>query len=132
MRTTKSEARRQEEFVAEAEAMYVRLRSWRAAHPEASFDEIGDQVTQERQRLMAGLLGELAAQPEEAWVVAELCSSCGQELTRKGKRKRTVGHLEGEVPVEREYHYCDECQSGLFPPGRQTEVDEACVESGHD
>ena len=67
MNRTKSEARRQAEFEAAAEGMYVRLREWRAAHPEASFDEIGEQVTQERQRLMAQLLGELAAQPEECW-----------------------------------------------------------------
>jgi hypothetical protein len=125
MKTTKSEARRQEEFVAKAEAMYVRLRAWRAAHLEASFDEIGDAVTRERQQLMGELLGELAAQPEEGWVGAEVCSSCGRELTPKGKRKREVGHLEGEVPVMREYHYCDECQRGLFPPGRQVEADEA-------
>ena len=125
MNRTKSEASRQEEFVAAAEAMYERLRAWRAAHLEASFDEIGDQVTAERQRLMAKLLGELATQPEEAWAGAEVCSRCGRELTPKGKHKREVGHLEGEVQVEREYHYCDECQSGLFPPGRQVEADEA-------
>lgn len=125
MKTTKSETRRQEEFVAKAEAMYERLRAWRAAHPEASFDEIGDEVTRERQQLMAGLLGELAAQPEEGWVAAEVCSSCGRELTPKGKRKREVGHLEGEIQVEREYHYCDARQRGLFPPGRQVEADEA-------
>ncbi len=132
MRTIKSETSRKEEFVAEAEAMYVPLRRWRAEHAEASFDEIGDQVTAERQRLMAKLLGELAAQPEEEWMGAEVCSSCGRELTPKGKRRREVGHLEGEVQVEREYHYCDECQSGFFPPGRQTEADETCVESAYD
>jgi len=112
--------------------MYVRLRSWRAAHPEASFDEIGDQVTQERQRLMAGLLGSWRCSRKRHGWWQSCASSCGQELTRKGKRKRTVGHLEGEVPVEREYHYCDECQSGLFPPGRQTEVDRHAWRPGHD
>lgn len=125
MKRTKSETGRQEEFVAKAGAMYVRLRAWRAAHPEASFDEVGDEVTRERQQLMGELLGELAAQPEEGRVEAEVCSSCGGELTPKGKRKREVGHLEGEVQVEREYHYCDDCQRGFFPPGRQVAVDEA-------
>ena len=132
MSTTKSEAMRQAEFGAAAEAMYARLRQWRAAHPEASFDEIGDQVTQERLQLMAGLLGELAVQPEEEMVAPELCSGCGKELRPKGKRRRGVGHLEGEAQIVREYHYCDACQSGLFPPGRQTAVDKACVESRHD
>lgn len=130
MGTTKSEATRQAEFVTAAEAMYARLRRWRGEHPEASFDEIGEQVTQERQRLMGGLLGELAAQPEE--VLREpglVCAGCGQELTGKGKRWRGVGHLEGEVRLARHYYYCDDCQSGLFPPGRPTATDEACVES---
>lgn len=116
MGTMKSEARRQQEFVAAAEAMYVRLREWRAAHLEASFDEIGNQVTQERQRLMALLLGELAVQPEEVLVGVAVCSQCGKEWVAKGKQVRGVSHLEGEVRLVREYYYCDECQSGLFPP----------------
>lgn len=132
MGRTKSEATRQAEFVAAAEAMYMRLRTWRAAHLEASFDEIGDQVTRERQQLMAVLLGELAAQPEEVLAAAALCSSCGRELAPKGKQVRGVSHLEGEVRVAREYHYCDECQSGLFPPRPPIEAAGACVESAHD
>ena len=132
MATKKCEVTRQAEFVAAAEAMYVRLRAWRATHLEASFDEVGDQVTQERRQLMALLLGELAAQPEEVLVAVVMCSSCGRELTPKGKQPRGVSHLEGEVPVVREYHYCDACQSGLFPPRPPIEAAGACVESAHD
>lgn len=132
MGTTKSEGTRQQEFVAAAEAMYVRLRKWRAGHLDASFDEVGEQVTRERQQLMAVLLGELAAQPEEELRASECCGSCGKELTPKGKQVRGVSHLEGEVRVGREYHYCDECQRGLFPPRPQTEADEACVEPRDD
>jgi len=132
MGTIKSEARRQEEFVALAEAMYVRLRAWRAGHAEASFDEIGEQVTRERQQLLGVLLGELAAQPEEVMSEVERCSSCGEEMVAKGRQERRVSHLEGEVRVMREYHYCDGCQSGLFPPGPQTEVDKACMECADD
>ena len=115
----KSETTRQAEFATAAEAMYVRLRAWRAAHPEASFDEIGAQVTVERTQLMAQLLGELAAQPEEVTATdGRRCSECGAVLTPKGKRERGVSHREGEVRLVREYHYCDDCRSGLFPPGR--------------
>lgn len=129
----KSEASRQREFTASAEAMYVRLRAWRAAHPEASFDEIGNEVTRERQALIAQLLGELAGQPEEETAAErELCPACGAALTPKGKRERGVSHREGEVRLEREYHYCDECGSGLFPPGRQTAADKPHVESADD
>ena len=133
MGTQKSEATRQAEYLADAEAMYVRLRSWRAAHPEASFDQIGEQVTAERQQLMAHLLGALAAQPEEVTAAKPaLCGQCGKALTPKGKRERGVSHREGEVRLEREYHYCDECGSGLFPPGRQAAIDKPHVEPAND
>ena len=132
MGTTKSEGMRQQEFLAAAEAMYVRLRQWRGAHLDASFDEVGNQVTQERQRLMALLLGELAAQPEEMLGAPAVCHHCGKAMVPKGKQARGVSHLEGEVRLAREYHYCDECQSGLFPPRPQIEADSACVESAHD
>lgn len=115
MRRMKSERTRQTEFGAAAEGMYVRLRQWRAAHPAASFDEIGEQVTQERKALMAQLLGELAAQVEESGVEGEVCAGCGQAMTPKGKRVRGVSHLEGEVRLEREYHHCDECRRGFSP-----------------
>ena len=117
MGTTKSEATRQQEFVTEAEALYVRLRAWRAAHPEASFDEIGDQVTAERRQLMARLYGELAVQPEAEGVVDEVCGECGAKMVPKGKRVRGVSHLEGDVHVNREYQRCETCQRGFFPPG---------------
>jgi hypothetical protein len=128
MNRTKSEGSRQAAFEAAAGGMYARLREWRAVHPEASFDEIGEQVRQERQRLMAQLLGELAAQPEESRTEEEVCAGCGQAMRPKGKRARGVSHREGEVRLEREYHHCDECQRGFFPPGCQTGVGEAPVE----
>lgn len=132
MGTTKSERTRREEFLVAAEAMYERLRQWRAAHLDASFDEIGKQVTQERQQLMAMLYGELAAQPEEVLGAPVVCEQCGQEVVRKGKQVRGVSHLEGEVRFAREYHYCDECQSGFFPPRPPITADQACVESAND
>jgi hypothetical protein len=128
MRRTKGEETRRAEFGAAAEGMYVRLRQWRAVHPEASFDEIGEQVRQERKALMAQLMGELAAQPEERGVEGEVCAGCGEAMTAKGKRERGVSHLEGEVRLEREYHHCDECQSGFFPSGRQVGAGEAPME----
>jgi hypothetical protein len=133
MATRKSETTRQAEFVAAAEGMYERLRAWRAAHPEASFDEIGDEVTRERQQLMAQLLGELAGQPEEVTgAEPELCATCGEALTAKGKRERGVSHREGEVRLAREYHYCESCHSGLFPPGPSAAPDAPRLEPADD
>jgi hypothetical protein len=116
MTRMKSEATRQQEFVAEAEAMYVRLRAWRAAHPDASFDDIGEQLTVERRQLMARLYGELAVQPEAEGVVDAVCEECGAKLVAKGKQERGVSHLEGDVRVKREYQRCEVCQRGFFPP----------------
>lgn len=132
MTTIKSETQRQSEFVSEAEAMYTRLRKWRAMHPEASLDEIGEEVTRERQRLMSRLMGELAAQPEEGVVTGEMCPQCGKEMRRKGKRRRELSHLEGQVQINRDYHYCDECQSGFFPPRRQLTVGESRLDAEDD
>jgi hypothetical protein len=129
MSRRKSEASRRAGFGVAAEGMYVRLRQWRAAHPQASFDEIGEQVRQERKALMAQLLGELAAQLEESEVEGEVCAGCGQAMRPKGKRVRGVSHGEGEVRLVREYYHCDECQRGFFPPGRQVGAGEAPVES---
>lgn len=133
MGTHKGEATQQAEFVAAAEQMYVRLRAWRAAHLEATFDEIGEQVTRERRALMAQLLGELATQPEEVTSVErERCPDCGAVLTAKGKRRRQVSHLEAEVQLERAYGYCDHCHSGFFPPGQPAGVDGTQLEPPDD
>ncbi len=129
----KSERTRQAEFTKAAEGMYVRLRQWRAEHLDASFDEIGEQVTCERKGLMAQLLGELAAQPEEVTTATkELCAQCGREVCAKGKRSRGVSHMEGDIEIEREYYLCGTCHRGFFPPGQQTAVDGAYLESTDD
>ena len=46
------------------------------------------------------------------------CASCGGEMYSKGKKRRRVVTSQGEIEVERGYHYCDECGRGLFPPGQ--------------
>ena len=46
------------------------------------------------------------------------CPSCGREMYSKGKKRRRLVTSQGEIEVERGYHYCDECGRGLFPPGQ--------------
>lgn len=129
MRKTKSESNRQAEFVASAGEMYERLRSWRKAHPQASFDEIAEAVRQERQALFGQLLGELATQEEQSRVRERVvCPQCGGEMSGRGLRGRGVSDPEGEASIEREYYHCPPCEGGLFPPGRRVEADEACLE----
>jgi hypothetical protein len=103
------------EFGVEAMAMAERLRAWRRAHPEASFDEIAEQVSQERKQLMGGLLSELAAEAV-AGPLDPKCPGCGGGLVYKGKKSREVLHREGQVRLSRDYYYCPACRQGVFPP----------------
>jgi len=48
---------------------------------------------------------------------AELqCRHCRKRLSRRGKRKKRVVTLRGEVEVERVYYVCPQCGAGCFPP----------------
>jgi DNA-directed RNA polymerase subunit RPC12/RpoP len=107
-------------FLREAEAMYEELRAWRERHPEASFDEIAAQVTPQRRKLMGVLLNQLSVQHGDGRYAEGTCPTCGERMEASGQRGRQVAHPEGETELERAYHRCPECDSGLFPPGRTT------------
>lgn len=103
-------------FLAEAAAMYDELSAWRAAHGEASFDEIAEEVRVKRQAVMGGLLARLATQAGAGeWLVERTCPGCGGVLHYKGKKRRTVLHAEGQAVLTRGYHHCDQCGHGFFP-----------------
>lgn len=112
-------------FLREAEAMYEELRGWREANPQASFDEIAEQVTPRRRALMGELLGELAKQEGDGRYARVVCEECGEEMEASGRRSREVIHSEGEVRLERAYHHCGECGRGFFPPGPGVGTDES-------
>jgi NADH:ubiquinone oxidoreductase subunit E len=107
-----------EAFLAGAAQMYEELRVWRAAHPQASFDEIAAQVTVRRQALMGELLAALACQAGRGeWLEERACPRCAKTLHYKGEKVRAVLHPEGESQLARGYHHCDHCGHGFFPPG---------------
>jgi uncharacterized protein with PIN domain len=117
MSQMRSEETRRSEFGEEAERMHQRVNEWRRANPAASFDEIAEVVSQERKRLMGGLIGELATQ-ESPTAFDRICPECGGALENKGKKKREVLHREADVKLERDYYYCPACKQGIFPPGQ--------------
>lgn len=119
-------------FLEAAEVMYEELRAWREAHPEASFDEIASQVTPKRRELMGGLLEQLAKQQGDGRYAEAICPTCGSEMKAKGQRRRRIVHAEGEAEVERAYHHCPECGSGLFPPGPAVEAHEPELDAQDD
>jgi hypothetical protein len=114
MRRTVREETARNEFGEAAQAMHQRLRAWRRAHPEATFDEIAEQVSQERKVLVGKLLAELSG-ATEAVALDPVCPGCGGVVEHKGQKKRQVLHREGEVQVERDYYYCPACRQGFFP-----------------
>lgn len=48
---------------------------------------------------------------------AKTCPTCGSRLLNKGKQRRQVVSLRGEVTLERTYYECPGCRKGYFPPG---------------
>ena len=111
------------EFVESAQEMYERMVEWRRAHPEASFDEIAEEVGRERRGLMGQLMSELACQNRmEVEALETECPKCRGETEGKGEKKRGISHLEGETTLERGYRHCGKCGSGFFPPGRTVEA----------
>ena len=46
-----------------------------------------------------------------------MCADCGGEMYSKGQKRRRVLTSQGEIELERSYHYCDRCRGGTFPPG---------------
>lgn len=97
--------------------MREELRAWRAAHPDATLDEIAAQVTPRRRELMGALLIELAVQEGNGYAIEGLrCEQCGEPLVYKGTPERDVLLLEGEAELVRAYYHCPHCEVGLFPP----------------
>ncbi|HEX2908634.1 MAG TPA: hypothetical protein VHO69_17310 [Phototrophicaceae bacterium] len=45
------------------------------------------------------------------------CPMGGTTLLNKGKQRRQVVSLRGEVTLERTYYECSGCRKGYFPPG---------------
>ena len=132
----KSQEQREQDkrrWQAKAEEMYDQLSEWRERHAEASFDEIGRQVTVRRRELMSELMSQLALQHGSGQEVEGLiCEGCGRELTYKGQQRRGVEHLEGEARLKRAYYHCAHCAGGIFPPGPPAKVGETQLESGDD
>jgi len=131
MKRTQSEEAQRAEFGEAAAGMHQRLRAWRRAHPDATFDEIAEQVSRERQVLMGDLLEELAGETERI-PLDPLCPICGSAAQNKGAKKRQVLHREGVMRLERNYYYCPACQQGFFPSGPAVGSESARLEPSDD
>lgn len=68
------------------------------------------------QRMMQETLQQLVTCDEgkqaEIW-----CEGCGVRMTARGRRRKRVVTVRGEVEIERRYYVCPQCRQGRFPPG---------------
>jgi YgiT-type zinc finger domain-containing protein len=80
-----------------------------------SMDEMEDLVGEFELEVRQSLMQEMVADAQET--SSGLCESCGGKLRYKGKKRKRVVTLRGEVMVERDYYQCETCGSGYFPPG---------------
>ena len=57
------------------------------------------------------------AQGEQVEPEIVVCTSCQIAMHKRGKRKKRVETLRGEIEIERQYYVCPQCGAGTFPPG---------------
>ena len=123
VRLTVSEAR--EEFLARAGELWDDFDAWYEANPEATFDEMEEQLGRRRRAVLGELLelrlrqDNLGATPE-----APRCKGCGHRTVFKGYVAKSVQGLDVEAEISRAYFHCPTCKVGLFPPGPTVEAEE--------
>jgi hypothetical protein len=122
-RLTSSEAL--EEFIDRATDLWDNFNAWYRAHPEATFDEIEEQLGQQRRGFLGEFLelnlrqGDLGATGE-----APNCPRCGKPMEFKGYPSKTVNGLDVDAKIPRAYYHCPTCKVGFFPPGSTASVEE--------
>ena len=57
------------------------------------------------------------AQTEQVEASEVMCKACQVRMHKRGKRKKQVVTLRGEIEVQRQYYVCPRCGTGTFPPG---------------
>ncbi len=117
MARKKSRRQRKAEFMQAAEAMYERMEDWYDAHPDASFEEIEEELRRQRRELMGGTLESLIVGRDSGLEVEPpQCPQCGQAMAFAGYRPWTVKGLEGDSRLERAYYTCPACGAQGFSP----------------
>jgi hypothetical protein len=103
-----------------AQAVFLGLREWRAAHPKATLAEIEAELDRRWAALRGQMLADLALASAATEVAAgAACPHCGGVLRDKGPRERTLATAgQAAVTLRRDYATCTRCGHGLFPPGR--------------
>ena len=115
----KSRTQRKAEFMKAAEAIYEEMEDWYDAHPDASFEEIEEEMRQRRRTLMGGTLETLIVGRDSGFdVEPPKCPKCEQPMRFEGYHPWTVKGLEGDSKLARAYYTCPACgEQGFSPSG---------------
>jgi hypothetical protein len=118
MAPTKSRSQRKAAFLQAASEMYERLEAWYDAHPAATFEEIEQELRQQRRELMGGTLGDIDRRARQSGYQpsASACRQCHQPMTFEAHRRWTVKGLEGDTVLERAYYVCPACAGEAYSP----------------
>lgn len=105
-----------------SEEMIEGIGEWRKEKPKASLREIEEEVDRRLSKVRAQMIMDTAVQSDSTdWrgqTRGAVCPKCGEELKRKGKKKRKLETQGGQtIELEREYGVCPKCGVGIFPPG---------------
>lgn len=117
----KSRAVQKAELMKKAEGVIDELLDWQEETSAPKLRQVEEKVLELRQRLSEEM-AETVIQQQEAGrpVPGPSCRGCGREMRYKGQKEKTVVSWLGELKLERGYYYCDQCRTGLFPPGSAT------------
>ena len=109
------------ELMKKAEAVIDELLDWHQETDQPNLTHVAGQVLELRQRLSEQMAATVIEQQAAVRPVpGPSCAGCGVEMRYKGMKENTVLSWVGELQLERGYYYCDQCRTGLFPPGPPT------------
>jgi len=69
------------------------------------------------QAMMQQTMQQLVESKQQATMTDMHCEGCDERMSRRGKRRRRIVTVRGEVEIERAYYVCPKCGTGRFPPG---------------
>lgn len=117
----KSRAELKTKLMKEAEAAIDELLDWHLSTDEPNLGQVEQKVLELRQRLSERMSQTvIEAQAAVRPVPGPKCQQCGVEMRYKGLKGLQVSSWVGQLQLDRGYYYCEQCRSGLFPPGSAT------------
>jgi len=102
------------------EGLRERINAWYDAHPEATFDEIEEELGESGRAFLGDVIQlmlrrrDLGSSPE-----APCCRRCGRPMVFKGYPKKVVHGLKADLKIRRAYYVCPPCEVGVFPLDRR-------------